>query len=429
MVRGLASSVLAVTTGLSLPPGGCGESDALAPQNADESALRELSARTDEGKRSLAHGSRARPRGNTKAVGLSLWWKNGKVRMDDGSPKTVRLYEDFPRYVRELDISSSMETDTDQGIRPIMTQGDLAGLDWAGVEHVETLWRPVAGGEGFTRQRFYRGARWMEQHSIFALVPVDGQGRPVGAPILAKAGFDDAWLRSDDGFVRRFVARQLTFGCAAIDDCSTATGYAAQAFVQLRTELHPERRSRRIPAEAKALQLVWTADRGHERKVLVEHADYDESQWEYGFEFHLEVATEPANGQFFMPGESLDVQVTFTDGAGNRLHPEGRLPTYQAFMEDAIDSGLRYYDGLENLLTPYYVLKHREGLTMWSLAGPTDALKTPSQTVSFADFFLPQATTATVEDDGYSAVVQLNPSIPQQLNPGLSALRHRRARR
>jgi hypothetical protein len=355
-------------------------------------------------------------------VGLSLWWRDGEVRTDADMPRTVTLYEDFPRYLHELDISVSIDTLTDEGITPVMEQGDLAGLDWSGVEHVETDWRPNLEGDGYIRQRFYRGAAWMDGYSLFLLFPVKtigGHQVPVGAPIVAQAGFDDMPLPSDDGFVRRFVARQLTYGCADIDDCSDAVGHSAQAFVQFRNSPDPDRSATHIPEGADGLALLWTADPGKTRFVPVEHASYADTDWEYGFEVHADVVSEPANGQYFTPGESLDVQVTFTDGAGNRLHPEGSLPSYIDFATDAIPSGLRYYDGLKHLLTLYYVLKHREGLIMYSLSGPTDQLKQGSLSVDFFQFFAPQLTMATVEDDGYTGLAILNPSIPQTLEPTL----------
>ena len=47
-----------------------------------------------------------------------------------------------------------------------------------------------------------------------------------------------------------------------------------------------------------------------------------------------------------------------------------------------------------------------------SLSGPTSELSTPSATVDFAELFGPQVTTASVENDGYSAVAQIIPPFP-----------------
>lgn len=117
-------------------------------------------------------------------VGLSLWWQEGKVRLFSGAEQTVDLYEDFPRYLEELDITAQAETPTDEGIEPIIDSGDMAGLDWRGVEQTDEDWRPEGNSPPtYTRSRFFRGARWMKRPSLFALVPVDETGHVVGAPI------------------------------------------------------------------------------------------------------------------------------------------------------------------------------------------------------------------------------------------------------
>lgn len=351
-------------------------------------------------------------------VGLSLWWQDGAVRNEAGEARPVDLYEDFRRYVQELDITASVVTGDDRGIEPLKETGDMAGLDWTGVEFVEEDWRPDFEGT-FTRSRFYRKARWMERYSIFALVPINAAGAVVGAPVLELAGLDDRQLPGDDGFVRRFDARQITPRCPAIGDCSGATEFIAQGLVQVRYAMQPNARAVSIPSLAKRLKLVWTEDPTNHRLVDVVHRRYVDTPYRYGFAPGLVVKNPPANGVYYVPGEALDVQVTFRDGSGNRLHPEGSLPTYTEFTEDRIESGLRYYDGFQELLTLYYALKHREGMTMWSFSGPTDRVDFPSHVVDFFDFLLPQTTTATVAADGFSAVATLNPSFAQLAVPEL----------
>jgi hypothetical protein len=81
---------------------------------------------------------------------------------------------------------------------------------------VDEDWRPEFTG-GFTRSRFYRHAALDGAHQrlLVALAGTDAAGRRGGfSPILELAGSDDRLPRlSDDAFVRRFVARQVTTGC------------------------------------------------------------------------------------------------------------------------------------------------------------------------------------------------------------------------
>lgn len=357
--------------------------------------------------------------GGGDPVGLSLWWEDGQVRFEDGTPRTVTLYGDHPRFVEELDITASVRTTTDEGITPVTQSGDLAALDWTGVTMVDEDWRPEFTG-GFTRSRFYRHARWMERTSAFVLSPVDAAGRAVGPPILELAGSDDRLRASDDAFVRRFVARQVTTGCVAIGDCSNATSFLAQGLVQLRGERNVAQRAQRIPARATQLKLQWTEDLRSARYVPIVRGRYADTPYRYGFRAEIAVANPPANGQYYVPGEVISLRSTFRDGAGTRLHPAGSLPTYGEFLRHSIDSGLRYYDGLRQLLTAYYALKHREGLSIVTFGGPTHRLRQSVHEVGFLDlFFNPQTITATRDEDGYTGLFQLNPPIQNQAFPEL----------
>jgi len=333
-------------------------------------------------------------------VGLSFFFR-------DGSAAPVQLVGDEPRYLQEVDIVASVTTPTDQGVAPLAASGDLATLDWRGVAFVEEDWRPAADGT-FTRQRFYRGARWMDQPSQLVLSAIDEDGRPVGVPIIAEAGGDSRHGPQGDFFVRRFVARQITTGCASVGDCSGARAFTAQGLAQLREALYAERRARVIPARATRLTLFWSAD-PHRPRSLDLSASGAAPALATGFDVDVAPLAPPANGRFYMPGETVSFRLTFLDGQGQRLQPEGQLPTYADFLAGNVTSGLRYFDIFLNP-TLYYALKKREGNLLVTLSGPTDRLKVPKGTVPPGDFFLPQATAASVALDGFSAVVAGAPS-------------------
>jgi hypothetical protein len=330
----------------------------------------------------------------TPALGLSLFFR-------DGQAPPLRLAGQAPRYVQELDILATVTTSSDQGITPVTVSGDLAGLDWTGIAFVEEDWRQAPDGT-FTRQRFYRNARWMDRPSQFVLLATDASGAPVGPPIVAHAGADRASGPDGDFFVRRFVARQITNGCAAIGDCSTATAFIAQGLVQLREALAAEQRARTIPAAATGLVLTWSADPGHPRAV--ELAGGAAPPVGAGFRISLAPIGAPANGHFYQPGETVSFRITFRDGEGRRLHPEGQLPTYAEFLAGQSEAGLRYVD-LSLVPTLYYALKKRESNLLVSLSGPTDRLKVPTRTVQLFEFFAPQVTVASTALDGFTAVV------------------------
>lgn len=78
----------------------------------------------------------------------------------------------------------------------------------------------------------------MRRASAFALLPVNSSGIPVGLPLVAYAGDDSNRTTADDGFVRRFVARQIANPCPAIGNCAGAT-FTAQGLAQWRIPLRP----------------------------------------------------------------------------------------------------------------------------------------------------------------------------------------------
>lgn len=339
-------------------------------------------------------------RAQEEPVGLSLL-------LEDGSSAPLRLVGTPPRYVQELDLVARASTETDEGIAPLMAAGDFASLDWSGVALVEETWNAAADGT-FTRQRSYRGAAWMEAPSHFQITPVDARGRRAGAPLVARAGRDDRARPSDDAFVRRFNARQLALGCPAVDDCEGAV-FLAEGLAQLRQARHPERAAVVIPDDTVALRVRWSADPARERSMPVQHVPREDTPFGYGFAVHLELASAPANGAFFLPGETVSLRVSFEDGEGNRLHAPGSLPTYGELLRGEVDSGLRYLDlGLNP--AAYYALKHRESNLLVTVSGPTNQLRTPETVTPLPAFFLPQVPFATTALDGFTSIGQTIPS-------------------
>jgi len=336
-------------------------------------------------------------------VGLSVWFRNGEIA-------PIVLVGERPRFAQEIDITERIVTATDQGIEPLLHSGELARLDWRGIHLVEEDWRTPGDGT-FTRQRFYRGARWMERESTFTLTPKDRRGRPAGDKLEFVAGPDDRWRANDDGFIRRYVARQLTFGCRAKGDCSNATRFVAEGLAQSRQQLHIERGAGHIERDASELEVFWSADPRACRSVPLSHARERDFPFGYGFVPSLEIVAPPVNGSYYLPGDSISFRASFKDEAGRRLNSRGSLPTYGEFLRGESPAGLRYFDTSLDV-TLYYAFKHREGNMLISLSGPTDALAVPTQTVGFEQLVLPQVTIASLPTDGWTGLAQIVPPFP-----------------
>lgn len=338
------------------------------------------------------------------AVGLSLFFQNGVAAPID-------LVGDNPRYLQEIDITTTVSTATDQGIDPLVNSGPMSNLDWRGVHFVEEDFR--APGDGtYTRQRFYRGAKWMQRDSAFIAMPMDAQGHLAGDPLVFLAGTDDKWRSSDDGFIRRYDVRQITLGCSSPTDCSHATQFIVQGLVQSRQEQHVQRREARISKRATHLSLVWSEDPLANRSAVLTHSAPSAHPYGYGFEPSIELVSTPANGSFFLPGDAVSFRLVFKDGHGNRLTPAGSLPTYGEFIAGTAAGGLHYLDlGLSPTL--YYALKHREGNMLFALSGPTDKFKNPFNTIDISEFFGPQVTVASASGEGWSGVAEVIPPLPE----------------
>lgn len=333
-------------------------------------------------------------------VGLSLFFR-------DGTHEPLRLTKGHPRYLQEVDIVERVQTTEDLGIEPLFTAPATQSLDWTGVTLVEEQWIPSLDGT-FTRERYYRNAKWMERKSSFTLVPRDAQGHTVGSPLHFAVGRDNAWRPSNDAFVRRFSARQLALGCTQVNDCSGAA-YVAETLVQARDATRIQQRARPIDPRAVSFTLLWSAQATATRSVAVEQTRRSEAPYAYGLDVALSEVSTPSNGAFYEPGENVTLQVTLRDGDGNRLHPEGSLPTFLEVFTGQEESGIRYLNPtLPTRL--YYALKHRESNFMAGISGPLDQLQSPETIVDPSTFFLPQTQFAFADVDGYTSVIQTIPA-------------------
>ena len=104
-----------------------------------------------------------------QSIGLSLFFQNSQMPV-------INLVGNHPRYLSEVDITATTPPSAvDAGIQPLITSSEFSVLDWTGVQMVEEKWAPPGNGT-YTRQRFYRGAAWMEQPSVFLVFPEDNRG-------------------------------------------------------------------------------------------------------------------------------------------------------------------------------------------------------------------------------------------------------------
>lgn len=345
----------------------------------------------------------------TEPVGLSLFFQNGQMA-------PLKLATVAPRYLDEVDlVVTTPPSPNDEGAQPITVSSEFGSLNWTGLVQVEEDWRQGVDGK-LQRQRFFRNAAWMNSPSLFTAIPLNASGLPVGLPLVASTGLDSQRTVLDDGFIRRFVVRQIASGCPAVNNC-TGASFVVQALVQWRAALRPQQRAVQIPAAATRLKLLWSENLSRPNTVALERVPPSSLPFGHGFQTTLTPLSAPGNGQFYLPGEAVSFRVNLLDGQGRRLHPVGSLPTYLDFVSGQVPSGIDYYNGFQLNPTLYYALKHREALFIYSLQGPTNKLKQAKTVLTPDLFFQPQVPVATPGADGYSGVIQTVPPAFVLFNP------------
>lgn len=319
-------------------------------------------------------------------VGLALEIENGV-----GVPLAVKAGQEF--YVDQLDVRAFLETSVDEGVAGLATTGDFAGVPWDDVALADREPGGLPNSDGtWVRRSFYRGAKWMELPSTFVITPVDADGRPVAAPVTLNAGADDRRNPGDGFFVRRFRAIQWGNDCPTLTDCTGATDFEEEALIELRHALRTTPTIRFTP-EVAALTVRWSMKA--DRPWTIPVTQVEEPGYAYGFRMDVEPLTPPGPDGSYAPGTDVTFRLTLRDGAGERLHPEGSLPTYEEVVFGLNEPGIQYYRAFFDPTTTYYRRKHRERMLMVHLIGPAQDVQ-PIRTIAELEQFLGPDDTLTV---------------------------------
>ena len=344
----------------------------------------------------------ARPAPARSPVGLAL-------EVDNGVPASLKVKAGETFFINQIDLRAAISTSVDQGVNGLRTAGDFASLAWQGVELADDDRSLAANMDGtFTRRRFYRGAQWMEQPSVFTVQPVNAEGRATGKALVLRLGSEDKRKSNDDFFIRRLRAIQWTHNCRSAKDCTGASNFTEEALVEVRNA-----RTGATPftlsADTRALRLDWSARQGASYLIPVEQVH--NPTWGYGFSIDIKALTPPRADGTYAPGSAVTFQMTLRDGAGKPLHPAGSLPTYFEFLSGQIQSGIEYYRGFSEPAATYYRRKHRERNFSVSFIGPAHRIQPLRNIVELESFLGPDdvISIATPERDGVLAQASLVP--------------------
>lgn len=317
---------------------------------------------------------------------------------DHPAPLTVVADETF--HVAVLDLVVDHEGPDDRGPDPIREDGLFAPLTWRGLREHRTEWRPE--GEGWIRQSVYVDAAWMHAPSTVTLTVRDAVDDVVAGPVVLDAGRGRSTSATDAFAIRRASVIVTAEGCPDSLDLTGAM-FHAQGLLQLRNPIADRSPSFTIPGDAAVIEVVWSLRPDHPIRVPVEPVAPTVPG--YGFEVLAALEGEAADGRV-EPGDEVPVRLTFTDGAGVRLHPEGSLPTYNDFLAGRAN-GLRYFAFEQGVL--YFRDKNREGVLLAALSGPEHALRQAYTEVSTTSLVAPSTVVAEPARDGYFAEWRMVP--------------------
>ena len=324
------------------------------------------------------------------------------VEVDNGTAKALKVRAGQTFWLETVDLRASITATVNEGVEGLKTSGDFAELPWgkprlAGLSP-EVL--PNADGT-YVRRSFYRNATWMENASFLLLEQIDASGHVVGRPVTASIGLDDQARASDSFYIRRLHAIQWTYDCPTLNDCTGAKSFGEEGLVELRNALtHGQTFS--IQPSTVALRLSWSLKSSPWTIPITQVAA---PTYDYGFSIDVDPVTPPGPGGFYTAGSDVTFRATLRDGAGNRLHPAGSMPTYNEAEFGPDEAGIQYYRAFFDPTTTFWRRKHRERNMIVEIIGPAQKIQTIRSFVELSSIFDPSGVQviATPERDGVFA--------------------------
>ncbi len=337
------------------------------------------------------------------SVGLALEIENGV-----GAPLKVKKGQKF--HINQIDLRAVVDAAVDEGVAALDHTGDFSTLDWRGVSLADQEFVLLSNADGtFTRRRFFRNAKWMNQSNSFVVRQENAAGATLGSPIVLNAGSDDKRRESDDFFARRYRAIQWTNDCVSATNCVGATKFQEEALVELRYTRSPEK-TFTIHPNTTRLRVTWSQKSNASYTIPV--TQIQNPTYAYGFSIDLDALTPPRADGTYAPGTDIRYRITLRDGQGARLHPEGSLPTYNEVVFGANEPGIQYYRAFFDPTTTYYRRKHRERMLMSQIIGPAQDVKPIRSIAELSQFLGPEdvQTVGTFARDNVFAQFRLFPT-------------------
>ncbi len=285
-------------------------------------------------------------------------------------------------------------------------QSRFKALDWTGLTVGRENWRTMGGGN-YQREVFYENAAWMLSNTDTLLLEVLDPSGNVRA--------SQEYLRTD------FLAENPVTGRTRVSWTVTGVGrprypgdpepqqgaspapfYHTGVKVSLANSTNPFK-SFRMPdlTGEGVIRVTWSLmkDQPFLFPVVFLPAEQSaptcykldaeglatEEKVPCGFGLQQAVKfNKPANGKYYMPGETLDFLISLKDGENNGLHPRELMPSWNEYMHSQ-SNGLAYFN--DRMLFNFRDTSSSE--SGFKVVGPIQDLKVVNGTYNLPYFAFP----------------------------------------
>lgn len=301
-------------------------------------------------------------------------------------------------FLREFTVMDSLinaHTDYNDRRTPaawIRKQSRFKSLDWSGLTVGRDEWRRQ-GPDSYLRETFYENAAWMlSNDDTFTLEVFDADGNMRVSETYGRKEFlaeNPVTGRTRVSWGVFGVGRPEFPGDTTMHPVADTPSYFLTGVkVSLANSTNPFKSFRMPDVTGEGyIRVTWSLmpkepfyfpvtfvkelDKGATCYKLDDKGFATTESVPCGFGLTQQVhINKPPNGKFFMPGETVDFQISLNDGDGHALHPRDLMPSFNDYMSGN-SNGLAYFN-------EYMLLTYRDASSSESgfkVVGPLQDLK------------------------------------------------------
>jgi hypothetical protein len=309
-------------------------------------------------------------------------------------------------------------------VRWMRRESRFKDLDWTDLSQDGARWFETLSQGTWSREVQFRNARWMlSQDDSFTLEVLDSDGsvrqtatynRRDFAGESSMAGHTNVSYTVENLLAPRSPSDAELRGVPSPLPGIGGITYRTMVRVDLVGSTNPFKDFRVLGVSGDgALRLTWSLMPNSPFTIpvtFVRPSDVaptcfkeDDSPTPCGFGLDPRVQLgRPKNGQFYLPGERMDLVMDVRDGEGNRLHRKELLPSYADFYAGNTNGMLYAFEG--HLITQ----GERDTTSAYQVVGPLQDLRTWSDVAGQPPYFSASGAAAAT----YTAMVPEFASLP-----------------